>query len=162
MQDPSCVGDLHHSSRQHWIFNPLRSNPQPHGSWSDSLTPAPRWELPEVLINVHAKGGQRAGGGDGRGPPGAKERKVMPSTGGRGDRTGADVREEEELSLGHVAGQPEGHPHGDIQQMLVFCPNLPLSRDLTLQPHPPSLAGPIQASGTEPSLGPNALGCHLL
>ena len=23
MQDPSCVCDLHHSSRQHWILNPL-------------------------------------------------------------------------------------------------------------------------------------------
>ena len=23
-QDVSCVCDLHHSSRQHWIFNPLR------------------------------------------------------------------------------------------------------------------------------------------
>ena len=24
MRDPSCVCDLHHSSRQHWILNPLR------------------------------------------------------------------------------------------------------------------------------------------
>ena len=23
-QDPSCVCDLHHSSQQHWILNPLR------------------------------------------------------------------------------------------------------------------------------------------
>ena len=23
MEDPSCISDLHHSSRQHWILNPL-------------------------------------------------------------------------------------------------------------------------------------------
>ena len=23
MQDPSCICDLHHSSQQHWILNPL-------------------------------------------------------------------------------------------------------------------------------------------
>ena len=39
--DLSFVFDLCHSSRQHWILNPLSeaqgSNPQPHGSWSDSF-----------------------------------------------------------------------------------------------------------------------------
>ena len=33
MQDPGRVWNLHHSSRQHWIFNPLikGSNLHPHG-----------------------------------------------------------------------------------------------------------------------------------
>ena len=41
MPDPSCVYDLHHSSWQHQVLNPLErgqgSNPHPHGYWSDSF-----------------------------------------------------------------------------------------------------------------------------
>ena len=47
--DPSCVCDLHHSSEQHWILNLLKRGQglhlQPHGSYSDSLTTEPPWEL---------------------------------------------------------------------------------------------------------------------
>lgn len=41
MPDPSCICDLHHSSEQSRMLNPLskarESNPKSHGSWSDSL-----------------------------------------------------------------------------------------------------------------------------
>ena len=38
MWDPSHIFDLHHSSGQHRILNPLsKARDQPHGSWSDSF-----------------------------------------------------------------------------------------------------------------------------
>ncbi len=49
--DPSCVCDLHHSSWQHWILNPL-SKTRDHGYQSGSLTTEPRWELPHGYFNL--------------------------------------------------------------------------------------------------------------
>ena len=48
MQDPSHICNLHHSSRQCRILNPLSqqgSNPCPHGYKLDLLTTEPRQEL---------------------------------------------------------------------------------------------------------------------
>ena len=48
MQDPSCVCNLHHSSLQHQIFNPL-SEPgiEPETSWLlvGFISAVPQWEL---------------------------------------------------------------------------------------------------------------------
>ena len=54
MQDPSCICDLHHSSWQCWILNPL-SMPRvkPASSWILVLfiSAEPLWELPNFYFN---------------------------------------------------------------------------------------------------------------
>ena len=52
MQDLSGVCDLHHSSQQCWILNPMskaRDQNCPHGYQSGSLTTEPQWELKDVF-----------------------------------------------------------------------------------------------------------------
>ena len=53
-RDPSYVLDLHHSSWQHWILNPL-SKPEiePSSSWTPVwlITTEPQWELPDSKIS---------------------------------------------------------------------------------------------------------------
>ena len=99
---------------------------------------------------------QRTGGGDVKGPPEGQGGGGDAIHGGREDGTGADSREEGELSLGHVDGAGEGHPHGDVQQMLVFlsrpAPQVCPSPSPT---PPPSSAGLTQASGAEPRSAPS-------
>ena len=45
--DPSCTCDLHHSSRQRWILNPLRPGIVPASSWIlvGSISAEQQWEL---------------------------------------------------------------------------------------------------------------------
>ena len=53
MPDPSHVWDLHHSTPQCQILNPLKGqgqNPRPHGYQSGSLTTEPRQELQECVF----------------------------------------------------------------------------------------------------------------
>ena len=51
--DPSCICDLHHSSGQCWILNPLseaknRTRFLTDTSWMDSQPTEPQWELQAV------------------------------------------------------------------------------------------------------------------
>ena len=59
MQDPSHVCNLHHSSRQHQILNPLSegqgSNLHPHVCQSGLLTPELWRELPRLFLYLYEK-----------------------------------------------------------------------------------------------------------
>ena len=53
--DPSRTCDLHHSSRQCWILNPLRARPgmEPVSAWMlvRFVSTEPRWEFPSLTSN---------------------------------------------------------------------------------------------------------------
>ena len=54
MSDPSHVCDLHHSSWQQWILNPLsEAGPEPATSWFlvRFVSSVPRWELLTTFLN---------------------------------------------------------------------------------------------------------------
>ena len=51
--DPSHICNLHHSSQQCRIFNPLReAGIEPESSWTlgGFITTEPQWELPEMFL----------------------------------------------------------------------------------------------------------------
>ena len=53
MPDPSCICDLHHTSRQHWILNPLsEAKDRTLSSWIlvRSVSTEPQWELQKNVI----------------------------------------------------------------------------------------------------------------
>ena len=53
MRDPSHICDLHHTSQQHWILNPLSEARDRTPSWMlvEFVSAAPQWEFPHCFLN---------------------------------------------------------------------------------------------------------------